>query len=122
MRHGEEDFEKLTVRNLRWVVGNPYGFGVSGRTAADCIVLSGFRRTARVPGDDVFDSFDVLKDGLDSPETATCEYGRLLGLCGSEGFVHSRIRQRFRRSQSRTRRYHKAAEHHEKRPVKQMVK
>src|SRR5438093_13010280 len=110
MRHGEEDFEKLTVRNLRRVVGNPYGFGVSGRTAADCIVLSCFRRTARVPGHDVFDSFDVLKHGLDSPETATREYGRLLGLCGSQRSAHSRIRQTYRRSQTRTRRYSKAAE------------
>ena len=75
---GEEDLEKLAIGDPRRVVGDLDRFGVTGFAAADEFILGGGSRASRVARGRCLDTFDVLEDGLDSPETPAGEDGGLV--------------------------------------------
>src|SRR5207244_2447444 len=70
----KEDLQKLSVRNLRWIINNFDGFRVSGLARSDNLVTRGVRSATRVSGDCLLHSLGVLEDRLDSPEAASGEH------------------------------------------------
>ena len=91
---GKEDLEELAVGDLGRVVGDANGLGVPGVARADRLVVGRPGGTSRVPGRDPGDPFDVLEDGLDAPEAATRQDGRLLAFCGRKRGVQNGVRCR----------------------------
>lgn len=68
MRHREEDAEKLSVGDVRRIVGNFDGFGVARGLGRDLIVGRGRGRAAGIARSRLDDSLETLKDGLNTPE------------------------------------------------------
>jgi hypothetical protein len=84
VRHREKDAQQFTVGDLRRVVDDLDRFGVSGFTGADDFVFGRFGGASRVAGGCTNDSFDVLEDCLNAPETsAGNDRGLLSGSSGA---------------------------------------
>jgi len=84
---GEEDAEKFSVGDLGRIVGDLDGLGVSGVAVADEFVFGGVGCAAGVSGGGADYAFDVLEDGLDSPEASAGKDGGLLRLRGGQSGV-----------------------------------
>jgi len=71
--HREEYSQQLAVSDLRWVVHNLDGFGLPCLSGADDFVLRVLFRTTRVTRGSADDTFHVLEDSLNTPETSASE-------------------------------------------------
>jgi len=100
VRDAEKNHQELAIRNFGRVIYHADTFGVTGRAAANEIVIGMVDVSAAIAGRDFLDADDVLKDGLCAPEAAAGEDGDLLCGLGSKRRVKSWSRYR-RRGRSR---------------------
>ena len=68
--HGEEDLEKLTIGDLRGIVDDLDGFGVSGRAGTHDVVVGRGLSASGISGHGAFHSFDVIENGFNAPKAA----------------------------------------------------
>src|SRR5450432_153115 len=78
VRNREKNLKELAIRNLRGVVSDLDRLGMAGFACAHEFVMGSGGRASGVAGSGGLDTFDVLKDGLDSPETASGEHSSLV--------------------------------------------
>lgn len=82
---GEESFDEGLEGDLRWVVKDLYGFGVTGGSGTDFFIAGVFGGAAGEAGDGVADAHEALEDDLRMPEAAFGEIGGLFIWRGRAG-------------------------------------
>ena len=94
MRHGEEELQKLTVRDLLRIERDLHRFRMAGRLGADHLIVRGRRLAARIAGDDLRHSANMLEHPLQSPEAAAGEHSDLRSIGFGGGCVECGARDR----------------------------
>ena len=91
VRDREENAQQFAVGDLRRIVDDLHGFGVSGLAGADHFIFGVLDRAARVAGSGADHTFHMLENRLDAPETATRHHRCLLtGNRGQLGVLRGR--------------------------------